>query len=70
MSQSEYVVDIRPQSESTPADDGWVDTGLTPRQVKFTLAGVTLAMFLAALDQTIVGTALPRIVSDLGGGGG
>jgi len=50
-----------------PADDGWVDTGLTPRQVKLTLAGVTLAMFLSALDQTIVGTALPRIVSDLGG---
>jgi EmrB/QacA subfamily drug resistance transporter len=29
--------------------------------------GVGLALFLAALDQTIVGTALPRIVSDLNG---
>ena len=29
--------------------------------------GVGLAMFLAALDQTIVGTALPRIVADLRG---
>ncbi len=29
--------------------------------------GVGLAMFLAALDQTIVGTALPRIVSELNG---
>src|SRR2546426_8057232 len=29
--------------------------------------GVALALFLAALDQTIVGTALPRIVSDLNG---
>ena len=27
--------------------------------------GVGLALFLAALDQTIVGTALPRIVADL-----
>jgi EmrB/QacA subfamily drug resistance transporter len=29
--------------------------------------GVGLAMFLAALDQTIVGTALPRIVAELNG---
>jgi EmrB/QacA subfamily drug resistance transporter len=29
--------------------------------------GVALAMFLAALDQTIVGTALPRIVAELNG---
>ena|GEM_PF-2762600 len=62
MNPSEEVAERRSQSESMPADDGWVDTGLTPRQVKFTLVGVTLAMFLAALDQTIVGTALPRIV--------
>src|SRR2546429_8623304 len=31
------------------------------------LIGVILGMLLAALDQTIVGTALPRIVADLGG---
>jgi EmrB/QacA subfamily drug resistance transporter len=31
------------------------------------LIGVMLGMLLAALDQTIVGTALPRIVADLGG---
>ncbi len=32
-----------------------------------TFAGVMLAMFLGALDQTVVGTAMPRIISDLGG---
>ena len=32
-----------------------------------TFAGVLLAMFLGALDQTIVSTALPRIVADLHG---
>ncbi len=32
-----------------------------------TIGGVLLGMLLAALDQTIVSTALPRIVSDLGG---
>ncbi|MDP2956683.1 MAG: MDR family MFS transporter [Longimicrobiales bacterium] len=31
------------------------------------LAGILLALFLAALDQTIVSTALPRIVEDLEG---
>jgi len=31
------------------------------------LIGVLLGMLLAAFDQTIVGTALPRIVSELGG---
>ncbi|HLJ34333.1 MAG TPA: MDR family MFS transporter [Ktedonobacteraceae bacterium] len=31
------------------------------------LVGVMLGMLLSALDQTIVGTALPRIVADLGG---
>jgi hypothetical protein len=30
-------------------------------------AGLMLALVLAALDQNIVATALPRIVSDLGG---
>ena len=32
-----------------------------------TLIGVALALFLGALDQTIVATAMPRIVSDLSG---
>ena len=40
---------------------------LPRRQVILTMAGVMLAMFLAALDQTIVSTAMPRIIADLGG---
>lgn len=40
---------------------------LPRRQVNITLIGVLLAMFLGALDQTVVSTAMPRIVSDLGG---
>ena len=31
------------------------------------MAGVMLAIFLASLDQTVVGTAMPRIIADLGG---
>jgi EmrB/QacA subfamily drug resistance transporter len=45
----------------------WQESGLTPRQVRLTLAGVMLAMFLASLDQTIVATAIPRIMADLDG---
>ncbi len=45
-----------------------VGLGTLPRkQVIITLIGVMLAMFLGSLDQTVVGTAMPRIVSDLGG---
>jgi EmrB/QacA subfamily drug resistance transporter len=40
---------------------------LPRKQVTITLVGVMLAMFLGALDQTVVSTAMPRIVSDLGG---
>src|SRR5919202_6573845 len=33
----------------------------------FAVAGLMLALFLVALDQTIVGTALPKIIADLKG---
>ncbi len=33
----------------------------------FIMLGLALGMLLASLDQTVVGTALPRIVSELGG---
>ncbi len=36
-------------------------------RVRLVFLGVMLGMFLAALDQTIVSTALPTIVGDLGG---
>src|ERR1700691_99907 len=36
-------------------------------KVSLVFAGLMLALLLAALDQNIVATALPRIVSDLGG---
>jgi len=37
------------------------------REVRFTLIGIMLGLFLAALDQTIVSTALPKIIADLNG---
>jgi EmrB/QacA subfamily drug resistance transporter len=40
---------------------------LPPRRKLAILGAVLLTMFLASLDQTVVGTALPRIVTDLNG---
>ncbi|HYP40563.1 MAG TPA: MDR family MFS transporter [Chloroflexia bacterium] len=40
---------------------------LTGRQLIAVMASVLLGILLAALDQTIVGPALPRIIGDLGG---
>src|SRR5436190_4905522 len=39
----------------------------TKRQVLVIFSGLALGMLLAALDQTIVATALPTIVGDVGG---
>ena len=44
----------------------WGET-LSRRRIGFVLASVMLGMLLSALDQTVVGTALPRIVLDLHG---
>ena len=40
---------------------------LSPRAKLEILGAILLAMFLFALDQTVVGVALPKIVSDLHG---
>jgi EmrB/QacA subfamily drug resistance transporter len=40
---------------------------VTKRERAFTLAGIMVALFLGALDQTIVGTAMPRILQDING---
>jgi EmrB/QacA subfamily drug resistance transporter len=43
------------------------DAPLTHRQIVTILSALMMGMMLAALDQTIVATALPTIVADLGG---
>ena len=44
----------------------WGET-LSRRRIGLVLASVMLGMLLSALDQTIVGTAMPRIIADLNG---
>ena len=43
------------------------ESELHPRIVFASMAGVVAAMLMAALDGTIVGTAMPRIIADLHG---
>jgi EmrB/QacA subfamily drug resistance transporter len=59
------MTDLNTAADVPAADRG--PAGLSPRQVRFVFAGLMLGMLLAALDQTIVATALPTIVGDLGG---
>ncbi|MGZ4436137.1 MAG: DHA2 family efflux MFS transporter permease subunit [Nocardioides sp.] len=47
----------------TPDSQGY----LSHKQILVVMAGLMVGMFLSALDQSIVGTALPRITSELGG---
>lgn len=49
------------------ADDGYEQPLYSRRETLLTMVGVLLVMLLASLDQTIVGTAMPRIVADLNG---
>jgi len=53
----------------TAAGHDFGPPALTRRQINLVFGTIMLGMLLAALDQTIVSTALPTIVGDLGGGG-
>ncbi|HEX5947845.1 MAG TPA: MDR family MFS transporter [Acidimicrobiales bacterium] len=50
-------------ADTTPSDV----PALSHRQILVVFSGIMLGMLLAAIDQTIVATALPTIVGDLGG---
>ncbi len=56
---SETATAVLPEPESVPA--------LSHRRVLIVIGALMLGMFLAALDQTVVSTALPTIVGDLHG---
>ena len=52
---------------TTPADATDEQIAASRRHLRLILGALMLTMLLAALDQTIVSTALPTITSDLGG---
>src|SRR5256885_17059857 len=65
VSQESTTKDVAVESRSADLDG---DTPrFTRRETLLTMTGVLLVMLLASLDQTIVGTAMPHIISDLQG---
>src|SRR3984893_5583536 len=58
------AIPASPAAEPAPGDGA-----VNPQRQNFIFVGVLLGMLMAALDQTIVATALPTIVADLGGAG-
>ncbi|PPS88920.1 MFS transporter [Streptomyces sp. MH60] len=56
-----------PPGPPVPEPDGKQDAGLSPRRVRLVFVGLMLALLLAALEQMIVATALPKIVGELHG---
>ncbi|HLE82506.1 MAG TPA: MFS transporter, partial [Dehalococcoidia bacterium] len=44
-----------------------MDDTLSRRAQLMALAGLLLGMLVAALDQTVVGTAMPKVIASLGG---
>lgn len=62
-----------PRAPATPnspaADFGSSSALISPQRRNFIFLAIVLGMLLAALDQTIVATALPTIVADLGDAG-
>ncbi|MEU6243843.1 MFS transporter [Streptomyces sp. NPDC047024] len=55
------------QAEAEPAVAPGSGLGLGPRRVRLVFLGLMCALLLAALDQMIVATALPKIVGELHG---
>jgi EmrB/QacA subfamily drug resistance transporter len=56
----------QPATAADPESSGAL---VSPQRRNFVFLAIVLGMLLAALDQTIVATALPTIVADLGGAG-
>ncbi|MFH8343039.1 MDR family MFS transporter [Streptomyces sp. AM6-12] len=50
-----------------PAPTGAGDSITVPKNIRWVLLGVMLALLLSMLDGLIVGTAMPTVVADLGG---
>ena len=59
----------RTAATATAADPESRGALISPQRRNFIFIAVLLGMLLAALDQTIVATALPTVVADLGGAG-
>lgn len=67
LNQSSTDTTSTPDVRTSNNRDIYEEPRFSRRETLLTMAGVLLVMLLAALDQTIVATALPRIIADLNG---
>ena len=58
---------IAPSTQRPPVSPAGIRGNVSTRRLILVLAGLMLGMLLASLDQTIVGTAMPRVVAELHG---
>jgi EmrB/QacA subfamily drug resistance transporter len=63
---TDHLTSAQPASAMPPASSQGGDY-LSHRQILVVMGGLMAGMFLAALDQSIVAVALPKITSELGG---
>jgi MFS family permease len=63
-----YIVAVEPTTDSEQLNEPKTDSGLPPGMTRlnfiFIFVGLALAVFMAALDQTIVSISIPSIVTD------
>ncbi len=64
MSQSEVM---QATTGNAPAEQDWEQPRYSRRDTILTMFGVLMVMLLASLDQTVVSTAMPRVIADLQG---
>ncbi|CAL9604389.1 MFS transporter [Streptomyces sp. enrichment culture] len=67
LERTETIADGAAAPPGLPAPVPAQAAGLSPRRVRLVFLGLMLAMLLAALEQMIVATALPKIVGELHG---
>src|SRR5713101_2963213 len=60
------VADLTPEHPKQVVEE-YEQPRFTPRETILTMVGVLMVMLLASLDQTIVSTAMPRVIADLHG---
>src|SRR2546421_7802304 len=60
------VTDVMPERPEKAVDE-YEQPRYSKRDTILTMAGVLMVMLLASLDQTIVSTAMPRVIADLKG---
>src|SRR3989337_1561995 len=61
------MVSMSRNFEGVPANNGFTPMDVSPLEKRIILIGTLTALFVAAMNQTTVTTALPAIIGDLGG---